>query len=294
MSAREVKTLLYLAYGNARAVDEARFALLTTLHFTAGRADYRHLVYTDRPEAFSDLPVDVHPLDQTTLDLWAGPDRYLHRRKLMAVVDAMASATGPVVFLDGDTYLRRSPDDLFGRITPRQAVLHLPESRLLDSDSPAKHDLSAHVADRSFPTRSGRTLRLDANSMMWNSGVIGLHPSHAGLLLDALDLVDAVWAEYRGSHDLEQFAVGAVLERDLSVASSDDLVFHYWPEHLRVPFVEALPELLQRLGDLPLPERTRAAYDARPRNRGRARARMAAKRLLWHAGIATRGPRTSG
>lgn len=294
MIAQPSRTLLYLAYGNDRAVHEATFAVLSALRFVLGRPDYRLLVYTDRPQEFADLPVATVPLEPALLEQWAGPGGYVHRRKLMAIADALHRHPDPTVFLDGDTWLIRSPDALFGRVGPGRAVLHLPETRLLESDSDAKRALSAHVATRDFATRGRGPVVIDPNAMMWNSGVVGIHPDDAHLVQEALDLTDAIWAEHRGSHDLEQFALGQALESAVQLSSADDVVFHYWPPHLRRPFLQRLPVLLERTRHLPPAQRAATLHRERPRSTGVRRVKMLIKKQLWRLGLQTRGPRTSG
>ena len=96
------------------------------------------------------------------------------------------------------------------------------------------------VVDRnSFQDLSGRPFKISPDAPMWNSGVLGLHSSDAHLLEEALNLIDQMWPKVQDAplpvHHVEQFASGYFLERT-RISESHDIVYHYWPEYLRVPF----------------------------------------------------------
>jgi hypothetical protein len=252
------------------------------------------VVYSDTPEAFAGLPVIVEPLDQATLDDWAGADGYQHRRKAMCIRDAVAKFGLPLAFIDGDTWFRKSPAQIFTMIKPGTAVLHLPEGRLLPSASEAKKSLSAYVGGHTFTTLSGGPFTIAKDAMVWNSGVVALHPDDAALLDDWLHLIDEIWAGHRASHDIEQFALGQVLERRLRIRRSDDIVFHYWPLYLREPFDLKVPSLIAAAGNHPGRDRLEELYRDRPRPRGLRLARVTARRAAQRVGLRTSSVNSSG
>lgn len=296
-SAATGRTLVYLSYGAGPQTDEAVYALLSAHRARRGDARTGLLLYTDQPRAFTGLPVEVREVSAAELDDWAGPDGYLHRRKTQVLRDALARQGHPIAFVDSDTWFRRPAAELFARVGPGAVALHLREGRLLDSNSPAKHALSAHVAGRTFAGAGagagGQPLVLEPNATMWNSGVVGIDPADAPLLDAALSLVDQVWAGYRGSHDVEQFALGQVLERSVRVTESADVVYHYWPAPVRDPWRARLPGLLADTAGLPVDERAEVLHRHRPRPAGVAALRFAAKQVYRSTGRATPGVRSS-
>jgi hypothetical protein len=287
--------LLYLSYGPARIHRENRFSALTALHQLrgdAGRA--RVVVYTDDASAFADLPVTVRTLGRAELEEWSGGGRsYNNRAKTRAMVDAFERYGRPLVYLDGDTWVRRPLHRLVSRIRPGQAVMHLPEGRLLEVPDRRRARLAAHLEGAAFQLGSGAPFSIPADAVMWNSGVVGLHPRDAHLLEDAGSLAQQLWDALPGQPHLEQFALGQVLGQHLRLRAAEADVFHYWMAHLRDPFQQRLPALLDSVAGLPVPEQARVCYAARPRPVGLGRVKVAAKRTMRAAGLPTARIRSS-
>lgn len=286
-------TLLFLSYGQGPHTHETVYAILSA--WRAARSDDRIglLLYTDDPMFFADLPVEIREVSAEELDRWQGTDGYTHRRKTEVIRDALHRQGHPVAFIDSDTYFRGPAWPIFERIGPGKSVLHLLEGRLLHSNSPAKQALSRHVAETEFTNVAGLPVRIDPNAASWNSGVCGLHPDDAHLLDETLHLIDQLWASHKETHDLEQFALGQVLERHTAIQAADDVVFHYWPTYLRHPWRERLPQLLADTADLPLEERVEALHAERPRPVGKQAVKLMVKRLYRATGRSTPGVRSS-
>ncbi|HSN15638.1 MAG TPA: hypothetical protein VLT61_13480, partial [Anaeromyxobacteraceae bacterium] len=90
---------------------------------------------------------------------------------------------------------------------------------------------------------------------MWNSGAVGLHPSHAPVIPDWLDYLDEVHPRNR-KPIVEQFAISWLLQRRLgagAVAPCDDVLVHYWADKRR--HLHAIRGALARLRGLPPSER---------------------------------------
>lgn len=293
MAMAKDKTLLYLSYGVGPHVQEIIFSILSFHHLSGPKDDIAVVVYTDTPDAFGGLGVEIEVLDPSLLTAWLGGSTYIHRRKLACMIDAVQRRPGKVVFVDGDTYFRRSPHLLFDRVGPGRCCMHLLEIRLRESSSKAHRDLADIVRDHRFVDGRGDAVSFAANPVMWNSGVIGVHSDDAARLDDALVLLDQLWAVIRSVHTVEQFAVGCFLER-LDLQATDDVVFHYWPLPLRDPFRKLLPDILRAGLQLPVAERAAFSYAARPRPSAGMRLKMAIKRCLQRAGWPLRGPRASG
>jgi hypothetical protein len=163
------KLVVYLSYGQGAHVDENIYSILTLFRFLSPQdRRWRVVVYTDDPAPFRGLPVTIEPLGPAVLADWAGPFGYGHRRKTMCILDALQRFRRPLMFVDGDTWFRRHPRSILDRVEPGRAFLHLRERRLrLD---PAWRDWSA-PADMSAD--------MPADPVMWNSGVVAVHPADA-------------------------------------------------------------------------------------------------------------------
>ncbi len=300
----EPTRLLYFCYGAPAIYDQAIYSILSLLHVAGGiQADCRVVAYCDRPEAFAALPVDVVPLDAATLDGWLGDSDYLHRRKTCAIIDALERFGGRVIFIDSDTWFRRSPAPIFRRVGPGRACFHLCEGLVHATGTPTDMALARQLAAHDYRLPSGTPVRIDRRTRMWNTGVVGVDASDIGRVRDALALSDAIWADAdpagaygKKIHHAEQFAMGYAF-RDCRLSEAADCVYHYWPAEMKERFTPELPALVRSgLAD-PSPGKLAALYARRPRETGRGaakdEAKMALRRVALWAGVPVRGVRHS-
>ena len=281
-----MKNLIYVSYGAGMHEQEITFSILSAYRWLGvGRPDWRIVVYTDRPERFASLEVDTVALDADSLKQWAGPFGFGHRRKIVALRDALDRFDGPSALLDGDTYFRRSPNRLLARIGPGRAVMHLREGAVNTLPGRAQAELVAMLESMGpFTDLAGKPLSITPAAAMWNSGVVGVYPSDSRLLDEAINLTDQFCRHLR-LHTLEQFALGLMLGRHVSLREAGDVVFHYWDRSFRDPFHRVLPGVVSQHPSVPLAERARLAYAARPRSSFRRCCRSVSSWVLRRLGL---------
>ncbi|TNM67418.1 hypothetical protein FHN55_10180 [Streptomyces sp. NP160] len=277
--------LVYISFGEGRHVDEVRFSVQTAArHLGAPRGDWRIDVWTDSPQAWKDLPVEVVEVAPEQVDTWMGPHRYVWRSKIEVLRAALErSGGGRCLYVDGDTWWRRSPTVVFDRIGPGRSVMHLREGR------PPAPEVAAldHVLQRYQPVdTSGRPWVFPADRDSWNAGVIGLDPADAAVCADVALLTDQLLEHGFGdhSHTSEQLAFAVGLAARTSVAEARDAVVHYWPTEMRAPFSAALAGARSADG-VPAGELFDRLWAQRPRVTAERAAKDAAKRLLRRVGV---------
>ena len=260
------RLLALQAYGSARIVQEARFAVLTFLHFAMQwQHAWKVVVYTDQPEAFAGLgpAVVTEPMGTERQRAWRGEIDFVHRVKLEMLLDCLERHDGTLLYIDSDTWFARDPSPLYERVGPADAVMHECEGRLEDEANGVLRKMHRFVRDTALPLPGGETIRIAPSTEMWNAGVLGLDPSVAPpLLRRALALTDAMHARYR-KHVTEQLAVSWVLQTTMRVHAADAVVQHYWRT---CPEVERLlTRFFAQHAGLPLPDLAAAAWRLDPR-----------------------------
>jgi hypothetical protein len=254
--------LVYVSYGEGRHVAQLFFSLLSALRFRSGRANGgpRIAVYTDQPETYRDLPVERYALSNDELRSWRGHLGFNHIIKLEAMRIALARYGQPCIFVDADTYFRRNPGRLLGRVSPGRSVLHIRECGLGEVDTPSQKDLARGVIAERFHDLAGRPITMERGFPLWNTGVIGVDPADSHLLAEAINLTPQIY-ERTQSHVSEQLAISYFLARDTRLRAASDTVYHYWhayagPHALpgESQWAGRLPQLLAETASLP-PER---------------------------------------
>ncbi|MGA2552768.1 MAG: hypothetical protein ABSF50_21705 [Burkholderiaceae bacterium] len=290
-----MKTLVYFCHGAPQYFEEARFSILSSLYLQGGeRPTYQIVVYTDDKSAFIDLDVTIVEVNDSTLTSWMGESDYIHRMKIMTVIDALERYPGAVAYIDVDSYFIRSPERLFDRIGPGRTCLHLLEGRLLETRTLINQSLSDLIRNNQFHDSGGNPLKISPDTRMWNSGVIGIHSDDIGFLREALNLSDQMWPHAlpyesgRKPHTIEQLVVGYFFERS-RLQSTHDLIYHYWPDYLRLPFAKRVGHLVASRDGVPVLELARAAYSRRPRADFPHKIRMQVRGTLRAVGVRISG-----
>jgi hypothetical protein len=250
---------VYLATGRPDIWDQALYAAWSAAAWR-GPADVAIHVYTDRPDRFAPLAsaLVLEPLPAERQRAWVEPYGLVFRMKPMAFEDLLArSPSDPVIYADGDTVVTGPLQDLFARVGPGRAVMHVREYEPLAKDSREMRNFRARMRRARF---RGAPVPLDP--WMWNAGVVGLDASHRPLVRDWLDFMDQTYAANpKGA--VEQYGISWLLQRSKQVLSPcDDLVVHYYldkPRHLELiraelPVLAALPrdEAFRRVRERPV------------------------------------------
>jgi len=276
--------LLYLSYGTGPHEQEVIFSIFSALHWSPEYGNYQVLIYTDHPESFQDLPVQVQFISPDQWNDWAGPKQFNHRRKILALKHAIEHHDGPVVLLDGDTWLRAPAKRLFDRVSSGRTLMHIREGGISEIDTLLSHKMRDLLQGAELQDAEGERYRISPDVQMYNAGVIGLDPVDAGLLDEVLELTDQL-CQLSDLHVLEQFAFSYVLAEKTKLQEADDLVFHYWPPYLHEPFRAALPKLMDDAESMPILKRANYLFAHRPQPTWLRRGKVIAKRTLQMAGI---------
>jgi len=286
-------TIIFLSYGEGPHVAETVFSALSAWRRNHADRDVSLLIYTDRPDDFAGVPVELRAIGDDDLQEWQPAGAYPRRCKTAVVRDAVRTLNHPVALVDSDTWFRRSPHQILDRVVPGRVALHLDEGPLATTNCPVKLEFLADVRNRTFRDSRGVPIAVGRRPGMWNSGVTGIHPADASLLDDALVFLDQLWHAYPAGFFLEQFALSTVVGHAARPQSTADVVYHYWPEVLRGPWRHVLPELLADTADLPPAARAEVLHRHRPRARAGVAVKFAAKQAWRSVGLHTTSVRSS-
>jgi hypothetical protein len=220
-----MKIVLFQIYGNQRAYHlELTYSVLSAARFLRDDpADIRLVLASDRDNQRPDLPVDHLLITPEMLHEWQMDGTYNHAIQAYALHHAVQHFGAPVTLIDSDTIIHEHPKRLFDKIGPGKALMHANEGRLFDS--PEWPEWSSLIK-RSEGRVAGCAVTPD--SVMYNAGVLGLHPQDA----PAMDEVKAAMRAIRDNSDMFtaiQLAASLVFgagKMELSVC--DDMVEHYW------------------------------------------------------------------
>lgn len=254
-------TILYLSLGNGAHIDEIAYSVYSAMRFLhKSRRDCRLVVYTDLPNRFSFLPLEVRHVDAYRRTEWCEPLGYLLRAKACVLRDAIRTIGGKCVLIDSDTYFIRSPDELFNLIRPGQSVMH----ELLGPFASWGRGQVAALLEAEHPTtHRGEVWDLSPYTWDYNSGIVGLDEADAACLEDVLPLCDLFYAR-TGQWGSEEFAHSACLARGTRVAEAFRIVGHYYHPATKAAFRKTLPNLLNTSSQMDELQRAEWLFKSRP------------------------------
>jgi hypothetical protein len=230
------RRLLYLVHGAASYYQEAAYSLLS-LWRQPGCDAIEIVVVTDDPAPLQALighPPQMRYLVYSAEQrrAWQGSHDYIHRMKPCAfgwAIDTLDNSGDPVwAFVDSDTAFTAAPGRWLGAVAQGRVVLHAQEGTIHGNRTHSRSQRRLDDACRKQAiTVRGRAKRIDGDTAMWNSGVIGLRASQRDILSDTVELIDTLFP-ICPIHTVEQVALSIVLQdRRQPVLTCESDVLHY-------------------------------------------------------------------
>ncbi|MCJ8170407.1 hypothetical protein [Atopomonas sediminilitoris] len=214
------QALVYFTYGTDCFHIEARFSILTALFRSPERTPtFSIFVYTDSPQYFSDLPVDITCIDAAQLNAWQGPHGYIHRSKHEIMLRAL-DRTETAIFIDSDTYFTQDPALLFLRTGHNTVLVNVIAEGARSSSNDIVKALAKPIAKLGLDTR---------HLKQTNSGVMGIHQQNTEILHQSLALMDELYLQSGSHYTMEEFALAlATQKNNMQLTQCADLLHHYW------------------------------------------------------------------
>lgn len=237
--------LVYMVFGNYH-VKQAVFSLFSILDvYRERKPGFEILILTDRAESFKPLetllPLQTKHIDENTLETWQGVEKNMMRAKIEAIIHALISTGGNVLYLDSDTVLMNRIDWIFQYLTAGGFVMHKPEWRLATG---RKMNPELCPFDLEFTLSSGSDLKINSNSPMCNAGVIGVGAGSIKLVEAVMELYEKLYSNGPSWH-VEQFAFSILLSRTKKLKFCRREIFHYWHnKDLAKLYIEAFDSAL--------------------------------------------------
>ncbi len=214
-------TLVTVIYGDDRRYRVELFgSVLSALKLRENDAT-RIVVYTDRPLDGFPLPITERIISTTEWQEWTRGSGITHLVKLHLVRQTLEQGSGPVIYFDTDTLFLTAPEQLAARLSPGTALMHAAEGPI------RKHEIWEPITAWLGTGREVCGQQLSGDTVMFNSGIVGVVAEHAEALRRSIDIADALYA-VDPVFSLDQFSTGAALMHQAQVSGCEQDVLHYW------------------------------------------------------------------
>lgn len=204
---------------------QACLSILSLLKQTT--EDDKILMLTDAPEyyRFFAETIDVHVIQPLTLQEWKGVHNFFWRVKIQGVSYAHAQyPEKDILYLDTDTFLFGSLNELQQLISSGKNVMHLKEGLLCKL-----HTKTIKTMWRQLNGKTYQNCLIDKHTSMWNAGAIGFSAAKANTyLVDILAICDQMLADKVRPKLIEQFAFSLRLQQQNLLHPVDHILGHYW------------------------------------------------------------------
>ncbi|WP_430613474.1 hypothetical protein [Flavobacterium sp. JP2137] len=217
--------ITYLVFGDQiQNYQQALFSILT-LQVQQQSSD-RFIVVTDYPEFFKCLQdrVTIIEINADTLREWEGPHKFFWRVKikaLLTVADRWKDTS--ILYLDSDTFLYGSLDNLRHELDRGQNIMHLNEGNMRELKTKTERLMWSQIKHKTYGG-----VPMDDTKCMWNAGAIGVSKLDKTSLELALQICDEMCADKVTRRLIEQFAFSVALNEYTPLKAADDEIGHYW------------------------------------------------------------------
>lgn len=221
--------IAFIAYGEANT-RQAIFSICSILLFLKKRPpNFSLVVYSNQPSQFEFLEkfiqISIRCLIDEEVRLAIQPENYFPKLKIV-LMNEMLERDGieNLILIDSDTFFQKHPEMLFQEIKHGKLIMHLFEWKFAIG---RKHNPILCPADGSIVLESGRVMKWDDNSEMYNVGVIGIGFKGKNLIRDSLDFLVKYFVIYPSWH-VEQLCVSLVFQQHGDIHFAKKQIFHYW------------------------------------------------------------------
>jgi heptosyltransferase-3 len=184
------------------------------------------VVLTERPDYFSNFPIDVLEITSSLKDAWTVGGRYHFRIKNRGLryITEQYPDMDKLLFLDTDTYFTEDTSHIFDEIDADKALLFYPEENIYEASGKNEY---CKLHNQNFKLPNGEGYKLSPDSVMWNSGVIGLDSNMFEQIDYADDIILVFMETDCKAHTIEQFALSEALRRNYTLVAAKNWVNHY-------------------------------------------------------------------
>lgn len=208
--------ILYIAHSSERIHRRTAYAILSCLQIHGGTPPCPVELVTDTPEFYAPLTphIEIISVEPALIADW---HRAAGGYPLATKTEVLARQKDSFLFLDGDTVLLRPLPPLLTQIGPGISVFQKREYRL-----GPRPDYRTLVADPAFPDYTSRTV-------MYNSGMLGVHRENLPILQQARDMTFAIFAKHP-IRPIDQLVVATMLGKRTRILTAASQIYHYWQD----------------------------------------------------------------
>lgn len=225
--------LLYISLFEPRYYYETICSLLVLKKINFNKKT-KILIYTDDANFFY-KEIEKNSLSNyLKIDIICKPTSYfkellnqsndIFKLKILIILHILDSNNCNLLFVDNDTFILKKLSTVYKKISTGYCYLHTEEYRINDNKLSEYYDY--FISKKVFIPLKEKSLIISQDSIMWNSGVIGICSSKAYLLKNVL-LTYQILSEKISIKRNEQLSF-SVCFKDEKLLPADNFVFHYW------------------------------------------------------------------
>ncbi len=269
--------IVYIAYGPDHLHKQVILSILTLYYFLNKKGEFEKInliVYTDNKEIFekylNEINIKYEILTSQKIKEYINNMGYIHRVKICVIKDCFQKYKSNILYVDGDTYFLKSPFELINKISDDISIFHVKEFELIEQ---SRYTEGKAINFGYFPeiflnsviTKNNTSLKvkeikIDKNTEMWNSGVIGISISNLSLLDKVLQINDQI--SKKTSYFLaEQFAFSYIFFKKTTLIPADQFIYHYWLAQLKEVYNFYIDKFLEENNGLTINSKAEKAVE---------------------------------
>ena len=260
------KILVYIVYGEDQSYyDGAIFSFLTFMNWLTIDNPVEIVILTEKPHMFDNYPVVTYDISPQQKYDWSLKGLYHFRiknRGLAYIMDKLEmSWNDKILFMDTDTYFKKSPLHLFELIKNNQALMYLNEGLIYKRDRFSIY--IEHLEGKKIEI-DNEVYELTKDSALWGSLMIGITYEMRSTL-DNADKLLKILFNMVPVHTIEEFALCETILKKYRLVEGKKFVNLYSTSRKKAYSQKKISDFFKTNATLKLDEQVRLAQKVKIR-----------------------------
>lgn len=227
-----MRNYLYISFGSQLIHRQNLHSILSLIYHESCPTDYKIFIFTDNKSFYRHYIKKTNiiylDLTQRIINEFRGKYDYLFRIKIMSILHVLEISKGKLLYLDGDTFFKKSPLPIFNSISKNNTFMYQKEGKLGNELIKNWQCIREFIPNYQFEDLNKNIFQIKSSDFMWNAGIIAISFEDKELVSEVLNATDQ-YCSFVGENKYhqDQLMFSYFFQNRSNLQESKEYIHHY-------------------------------------------------------------------